>query len=294
MSNITTNKNDLTTAIRQYHEDGATVLRNVISPIWLERLGNTIDTMLADQNAGMDYSRPGEGRFFGDLFAWLRQPVFEDFVRNAGLAELAARVMQSAEVRFFYDQLLVKEPGTAKRTPWHQDLPYWPVSGEQVLSIWVPIDVASPDNGVVTYVKGSHRWAAFHPMENWSDNEALPDALAAPLPDQVDAQRGETPGPSIADVEAHPENYQLLAWTLEPGDVLLHHPRTVHGARGNLSVNRRRRALATRWLGDDARWDDSRPHFMRLFRDVPDFPYPPLQTGEPMAAPLFPRLWPRA
>ena len=66
--------------------------------------------------------------------------------------------MRSATVNLLYDQLFVKEPGSSERTPWHQDLPYWPVEGDQILSIWVPFDAATPDNGVVTYVKGSHLW----------------------------------------------------------------------------------------------------------------------------------------
>ena len=35
-------------------------------------------------------------------------------------------MMGCRRVNFFFDQLIVKEPGTAQRTPWHQDLPYGP------------------------------------------------------------------------------------------------------------------------------------------------------------------------
>ncbi len=66
------------------------------------------------------------------------------------------------KVWFFYDQLLVKEPNTAEPTPWHQDGPYWPLRGEQVMSIWVPFDHATRETGVVTYVKGSHPFSNQH------------------------------------------------------------------------------------------------------------------------------------
>lgn len=39
------------------------------------------------------------------------------------------------KVNIFYDQLLIKEPGTVKRTPWHYDMPYWPLVGWQVCTI---------------------------------------------------------------------------------------------------------------------------------------------------------------
>ena len=45
--------------------------------------------------------------------------------------------MRQTEVRFFYDQLFVKEPGTAAITHWHHDLPYWPFRGEHDLRPWL-------------------------------------------------------------------------------------------------------------------------------------------------------------
>src|SRR3546814_7685428 len=70
--------------------------------------------------------------------------------------------MESTKVNFFYDQLLVKEPGTAERTPWHQDQPYWAVAGRQVCSLWVPFDPV-PEETCVEYVAGSHDWPEFSP-----------------------------------------------------------------------------------------------------------------------------------
>src|SRR6185369_14278374 len=92
---------------------------------------------------------------------WLQSEVVAEFVKCSGLGQLAGTIMNCDIVRLFSDQLLVKEPGALKRTPWHQDLLYWPLSGEQILSIWIPLDAATPDTGVVTYVKGSHLWGRF-------------------------------------------------------------------------------------------------------------------------------------
>ena len=44
----------------------------------------------------------------------------------------------------------------------------------------------------------------------------------------------------------------------EPGDVVVHHVMTLHGAPGNAHSDRRRRGLATRWCGDDAVYDPRR------------------------------------
>ena len=55
-------------------------------------------------------------------------------------AELAAVLMRSGTAQFFHDHVLVKEPGTSKPTPWHQDMPYYFVDGRQTASFWIPVD----------------------------------------------------------------------------------------------------------------------------------------------------------
>ena len=34
---------------------------------------------------------------------------------------------------FFHEHVFIKDPGTTRGTPWHQDQPYYPVNGRQVL-----------------------------------------------------------------------------------------------------------------------------------------------------------------
>ena len=41
-----------------------------------------------------------------------------------------------------------------------------------------------------------------------------------------------------------------LAWETEPGDAIAFHGRTIHGAPGNKCLNRHRRVLSLRWLGE--------------------------------------------
>lgn len=70
-----------------------------------------------------------------------------------------------------------------------------------------------------------------------------------------------------------------------PGDVVVHHARTVHGAFANASPDRRRRALSIRYAGDDAR-----------FRVKPGAPqkahHTSLVEGAPRSEPACPRVWP--
>jgi ectoine hydroxylase-related dioxygenase (phytanoyl-CoA dioxygenase family) len=61
-------------------------------------------------------------------------------IRKSAAAEVAARLMGSERVQMFHDHVLVKEPGTSKPTPWHQDGPYYFVEGTQTVSFWSPLD----------------------------------------------------------------------------------------------------------------------------------------------------------
>lgn len=211
-------------------------------------------------------------------------------------------MMGSSIIRFFYDQTLVKEPGTPKQTPWHQDYSYWPSSGEQVISFWVALDPATPETGVVSYVKGSHKWDSYMPVESWSDIDPMGPEVFGPTDDLDPEVLVERPGKAsgdqlrtIADIRKHPEKYDMATWNVEPGDVLVHHSHTIHGAPGNLSEDKRRRAISFRFFGDGVTWDDSRPHAMRMLKTkAPNFPYPDHETGDLITAPIFPVLWPES
>ncbi|GGF64095.1 phytanoyl-CoA dioxygenase family protein [Alteromonas lipolytica] len=289
MTDITTEI--LAKAAQEYAEYGATVLRQVIPLAEVDRLGSAVDAMMNKGEKGND-DRSSGGRFFRDIYTTLYSPEFNHFVTSSGLAAIAGSVMRSQQVHFFYDQLLVKEPSTPAATPWHQDLPYWPASGENIISTWVPMDPATPESGVVTYVKGSHRWNKFFPTQPFTAGPD--DDLAKSWQPGSSFDRPDGPGKmTLKDVRDHPEHYEFLSWSVEPGDVILHHPLIVHGAPGNQSTNQRRRALALRWFGDDARWDVSRPNFMKAMCKRDNLPYPELDQGQKITScpPFFPLVW---
>ena len=95
------------------------------------------------------------GRFFDDYCNWQRIPEFETVVRQSPAAAVAADLMSSKRVQIFHDHILIKEPGTSKATPWHQDSPYYFVEGIQNVSFWSPLDQVT--NASLRCVAGSHK-----------------------------------------------------------------------------------------------------------------------------------------
>lgn len=269
--------------IAAYEQNGAHVLRGVLPMEWIEVMREAVERILENPGAAsVEYTPAGRtGRYYGDFFIWRRDPAFRAFMQDSPMPEIAAQVMDAKCLNFFYDQLLVKEPDTAEPTPWHQDLSYWPVRGTQVISVWVPFDAADEESGVVVYVKGSHKWGKLFAPSTFGDKTGFAD---------IYAKAGLEPLP---DIEAERDKYEILSWEMTPGDVLIHHPLTLHYASGNRSKTGRRRGLALRYLGDDVTFDDRPGTFLENKKVMATVPPITLKDGEAFSGALFPRVWPR-
>ncbi len=254
-------------AVDTLQRDGVVKLESVFSPCWIEQLRHGTELAMARPGEWSEEYAKGGGRFFGDLNLWLQYEPFRQFVFHSPAAEIAGRLMQSRTSVFFYDQLLVKEPGTDEATPWHQDQPYWAVSGRQVVSIWLPLDTV-PQASSLRFVRGSHRWEAFNP-HHFSD----------------DSPYEGTGLPELPEIDDSLDQYEILSWPMEPGDCLVFQAMIVHGSGGNASTRHRRRALATRWIGDDARFCE-RPGECA----IPTFETG-LKEGDRFEGDLFPLVW---
>jgi len=262
---------DLTEAeIARYREDGVVCLRTILPPDWVDRMAQAIDATVADPPPIVAaFSRQHEG-FTGGIFLWKQEAAYHDFLYHAPTARIAARAMGATRVNAFFDHLFVKEPGCFLPTPWHQDLPYWPLKGTQICTVWAPFDPVSQETSGLEFVAGSHKWP----------QDFKPQAITKGAIDGDISGLEDPP-----DIEAERDRHDIRSWDMEPGDVLLFHGRILHGAGANASLAHRRRALATRWSGDDITWDP-RPWKLQLLWDAG------LAPGDPLGGPLFPQILP--
>ena len=258
--------------VETYRRDGVVHLRGVFSEHWREvaRLGLERNLREPGRRAHNYAGGAGKPRFFQDACNWFRIPEFADYCFNSPAAAIAGTLMGARRVNLFFDNIMLKDPGANAPTPWHQDTPYWPVEGDQVCSVWMPLDPITQENRL-EFVRGSHRWGKnFTPMDFF---KGKPEGIARPdfeaIPD-FDARRGE---------------FEFVAYDMEPGDCVVFHGHAVHGAPGNMTA-RPRRAMISRWTGDDVRYAGDKHD-----RLGPPFPRCGLKPGEPMTSETFPLVW---
>lgn len=255
--------------IRDYKQNGAVVIRGIFSD-YVELIRTGIEKNLTNpgEYAAENLSSGESGRFFDDYCNWMRIEEFETVIRESDAASVAAELMESNRVQIFHDHVLVKEPGTSKPTPWHQDSPYYFVNGEQNVSFWAPMDAVS--DATLRCVSGSHRWKKQVLPTRWLNNAEFYADKEAYIP--------------VPDPDA--ENMDILEWALEPGDAVAFSFSTLHGARGNYASSRRR-AFSLRFVGDDARYIE------RPGPTSPPFPGHDMRSGDALREDWFPVVFSR-
>ncbi|MBT0956903.1 phytanoyl-CoA dioxygenase family protein [Alphaproteobacteria bacterium KMM 3653] len=253
--------------IDAFQRDGVALIKGLFAAE-VETLRQGIDRNLASPGPyAAENLKPGDtGRFFDDYCNWTRIPEFETVIHNSAAGPVAAALMQSKRVQVFHDHVLVKEPGTSKPTPWHQDGPYYFADGLQNVSFWSPMDPVT--SASLRCVAGSHLWDKPVLPTRWlSETDFYPDTGAyMPVPDP----------------EA--EGMEIKEWEMQPGDAVAFNFGVLHGARGNTSTTRRR-AFSLRLLGDDIRYVE------RPGPTSPPYPGHGMKPGERLREDWFPVIY---
>jgi len=277
--------------VEAFWRDGVVCLRQVMPAEWLEGMAAPVEASLStaavtDLTAfGADLSHHAganvlldenvrsralpRGHFKAGTDHWRDQPEFLDFAVRSPLAPIVARLLRSEHVWFYEDSVLVKEPGTQEKTAFHQDMAYFHLAGDLVCTTWVPLDPVRAETGAVRFVVGSHR-----DRTRYKPNTFVTD-LSLPGTDGVDVPDYDRVGEA-----------RIVSFDTDPGDITVHHARTIHGAYANASATQRRRAISVRYAGDGT-----------VFSPVPGglakAHHAGMRAGDPLDPQACPLAWPR-
>ncbi len=256
--------------VNSYKQNGALVVRDIFKP-WINVLREGFEKVLKNPgpHARENINKNENGRFFEDYCNWHRIPEFLRFVKESPAAQIVAEATNSKSIQVFHDHIFVKDPDTNKPTPWHQDMPYYCVDGEDTGSYWIPLDEVSKEN-TLKIVLGSHKWSKLVQPTKWSNDKPW--------------YKNETDFMDMPDIESI-EN-EIMVPDLKLGDAILFNFKTVHGAPGNNTKNQRR-AFSMRFIGDDVRYID------REGETSPPFAGINLKVGDTLRTDWFPVVWSR-
>lgn len=138
-------------------------------------------------------------------------------------AEAIAKQLLGPDVQFRFDHAIRKPAHTGAATPWHQDEAYAsPDHDYNEVSIWVPLQEATLQNGCMQFMPGSHRYdiVPHRPIDN--------DARIVGL-------EVEPEGNAMEDILA-----SAVACELPPGGATIHHCKMLHYTGPNTSDGPRR------------------------------------------------------
>lgn len=221
---------------------GFVVVRDVLSCEQLQATGAQVDEYLSASEASItevSAAAGDAGRYaYGHgVLKWARS--FADALRTGTLVPAIQRALGcDAPLTLLDDQVYVKEPGTSEVTPWHQDVSYWATGGRELCTAWLALDQVDVGTGGLEFVVGSHLWGQSYQAPAFAAGQRVSDPVDLAVPPDTEIRRRHT----------------VAAPALAAGDAVVFHAALLHGAGPNISVNRRRRALVTRWAGSDARF----------------------------------------
>ena len=254
--------------IKKYEQDGVIIIRDIFKP-WINTLREGFEKVLKkpSPHARENINKGEEGRFFEDYCNWQRIPEFIDFIKKSPAAQIVSEATKSKSVQVFHDHIFVKEPGTTKQTPWHQDMPYYCIDGNDTGSYWIPLDEVTKENSL-KLILGSHKWDKLVRPTKWSNDKPW--------------YKDKTDFMDMPDINSI--DNKILTTDLKLGDAVLFNFKIVHGASGNNSKNRRR-AFSMRFIGDDVRFLD------RGGETSPPFNGINLKVGDILRKDWFPVIW---
>ena len=253
--------------IEDYKNLGVIIIKDVFKD-WIEPLRSGFQKVLNNPSKhGRENVTDNKGRFFEDYCNWERIKEFKDCIYNSQATKIFTEATSSKSSQIFHEHIFIKEAGTHKETPWHQDMPYYCVSGNDTGSFWIPLDNVDKENNL-QLILGSHKWPKLVRPTKWSNDQSWysSDSSFMDLP-------------NISDFKN-----DILIPELNLGDAVLFNFKIVHGSSGNKTSNPRR-AFSMRFIGDDVRYIN------RGGPTSPPFDGINLKTGDMMREDWFPKIF---
>jgi ectoine hydroxylase-related dioxygenase (phytanoyl-CoA dioxygenase family) len=248
--------------VQRYAEQGFIRIKDVLSSELLAHYHTEITRLVrASKSKHTGATGTYQRAFTQCMNLWRKDEQIARLVKSRKLAQMAADLMGVEGVRLYHDQALYKEPWGG-HTPWHVDQFYWPLSSDNTITLWIPLQAVSPDMGPLSFAPGSHR-----DIKDIASQLAISDESEALIAEQM----------STCEIVEKP---------FEVGEVSFHSGWTCHRAGPN-NTDTLRAAFTVIYMDKDMRMIEPQHASHELDAKVW---LPGVAPGEMAASPLNPLL----
>lgn len=146
------------------------------------------------------------------LFKWV-----DDLMRHAMILD-AVEDLIGPDILCWNTLFWIKEAGSESFVSWHQDLRYWGLDTDDLVSVWLALSPATPESGCMRVLPGSHR------------GDLLPHKDGYELDNLL--TRGQ-------EIAVQVDETKTVEMPLQAGEISLHNVRLAHASGPNRSTDRR-------------------------------------------------------
>lgn len=225
----------------EFLEHGVLLLKGALNDEWMSRVEEAFDSRLNDvisTEGQLSSMYPDdEALVFNVLGNSIQIPIFRNLIERSPIADFAQDIFGNRDTWYWEDQLWLKQGGDARRTPWHQDTAYLPIVGNGLAVFWIPLE-SLPAANVLEVVRGSHRG----PLYN---------AIIFDPQDETKPLYEEGVFPRMPDIQKAREDWDIFSADMDRGDILVFHPKCLHGG-APVSRGQRRRTMTFRFFDSEA------------------------------------------
>jgi len=260
-----------TAQVKSFHDCGFVIGNASLSEDFVDLLCKDLESLISPENVSnplwhechLNECDDDHGVLFHALGAWRIAESFHDLLWQPAITVPATQLLD-ADVRLWHDQLFYKPPKHGGAVAWHQDYSYWSRTTPLAhLTCWVALEDATLANGCLQYISGSNHWDLLPITGLAGDMESIAEVLS---------------GKQFAALQ------KPQAIELQRGQMVFHHPLTVHGSFENTTEHSRPGAVIN-MLADGVVSNSMTPL-------LPGTPV--ISIGEPVSGQFFPLLRKRA
>ena len=162
-------------SIAFYRESGYVKLKNVLTAEVIAYYDELITDLVFKLNKltkPMEERTTYEKAFLQVMNLWQENEEVKAFVFSKRLAQIATELMGVSGVRLYHDQALYKEP-SGGITPFHADQFYWPLSNNNTVTAWIPLQKTPIEMGPLAFAEKSQNVEIGRDKEISDESEAI-------------------------------------------------------------------------------------------------------------------------